>query len=173
MSAAELVFCFFVLKGFRGNVFFSAFFMVLDIFFLSAETWKIIAGYKTICTKFVMIYNVNFKAPTRSEHCNTTYCNIGPGFCKPRQDKWSQHFSGTYCNNVCACLTTLKIELVHMPRNNIVAQTRPNDFNIMHRPQIIHEKFDYLDGKVRMEGREASSDIISAVVRCKKWWMKK
>jgi len=38
MSAAELVFCFFVLKGFRGNVFFSAFFMVLEIFFLSAET---------------------------------------------------------------------------------------------------------------------------------------
>lgn len=38
MSAAVLVLRFFVLKGFRGNVFFSAFFMVLDIFLLSAET---------------------------------------------------------------------------------------------------------------------------------------
>ena len=96
-----------------------------------------------------------FKAPTRSEHCNTTYCNIGPGFCKPYQDKQSQHFSETYCNNVCARLTTLlrcnatcwvlKIELAHMLRHNIAAQTWLNDYNIMHRPQnfIIHEKFDY------------------------------
>ena len=36
----------------------------------------------------------------------------------------------------------LKIELVRMPRRNIVARTLPNDYNIMQHPQILHEKFD-------------------------------
>ena len=37
----------------------------------------------------------------------------------------------------------LKIELVGMLRRNIVARTRPNDYNIMQHPQMLHEKFDH------------------------------
>ena len=36
----------------------------------------------------------------------------------------------------------LKIELVSMPRRNIVARTWPNDYNIMQQLQMLHEKFD-------------------------------
>ena len=35
-----------------------------------------------------------------------------------------------------------KIELVRMPRRNIVARTWPNDHN-MQQPQMLHEKFDH------------------------------
>ena len=37
----------------------------------------------------------------------------------------------------------LKIELVGMPRSNIVARTWPNDYNIMQNPQMLHEKCDH------------------------------
>ena len=36
----------------------------------------------------------------------------------------------------------LKIELVRMPRRNIVARTWLNDYNIVQHPQMLHEKFD-------------------------------
>ena len=36
----------------------------------------------------------------------------------------------------------LEIELVSMPRRNIVARTWPNDYNIMQQLQMLHEKFD-------------------------------
>ena len=36
-----------------------------------------------------------------------------------------------------------QIELVRMPRRNIVARTWPNDHNIMQHPQMLREKFDH------------------------------
>ena len=63
--------------------------------------------------------------------------------------KRSQHFNATDRNivgrNMCvfghpvAMCCELKIELVRMPRCNIVAQTWPNDYNIMQHPQMLHE----------------------------------
>ena len=45
------------------------------------------------------------------------------------------HPVGTCC--------VLKIELMRMPKRNIVVRTFPNDYNIMQHPQILHEKFDH------------------------------
>jgi len=36
-----------------------------------------------------------------------------------------------------------QIELLPMPRRNIVARTWPNDYNIMQHPQMLGEKFDH------------------------------
>ena len=48
----------------------------------------------------------------------------------------------TLLQRVATCCE-LKIELVRMPRRNIVARTWPNDYNIMQHPQMLHEKFGY------------------------------
>ena len=48
----------------------------------------------------------------------------------------------TLLQRVATCCE-LKIELVRMPWHNIVAQTWPNDYNIMQYPQMLHEKFDH------------------------------
>ena len=48
----------------------------------------------------------------------------------------------TLLQRVATCCE-LKIELVRMPRRNIVEQTRPNNYNIMQHPQMLHEKFGY------------------------------
>ena len=37
----------------------------------------------------------------------------------------------------------LKVELVRIPKRNIVARTWPNDYSIMQHPQMLHEKFDH------------------------------
>ena len=43
---------------------------------------------------------------------------------------------------VAACCE-LKIELVRMPRRNIVARTWQKDYNIMQNPQMLRQKFDH------------------------------
>jgi len=69
-----------------------------------------------------------------------------------------QHFSTTYRNIVgrnmlrafghtdATCCDKLGIEneLVRMPGCNIVARTWPNDYNIMQHPQMLREKFNYI-----------------------------
>ena len=40
----------------------------------------------------------------------------------------------------CCDMLRVEIELVRMPRRNIVAQTWPNDYNIIQHPQMLHEK---------------------------------
>ena len=37
----------------------------------------------------------------------------------------------------------LPIELVRMPRRDIVLRTCPNDYNIMEHPQMLRQKFDH------------------------------
>ena len=64
-----------------------------------------------------------FKAPAkRSQHCNATDRNIVGATCCVRL--------ATLLQRVATCCE-LKIELVRMPRRNIVARTWPNDYNIM------------------------------------------
>ena len=56
------------------------------------------------------------------------------------QHCWAQF--GHPLQRVATC-SELKIELVRMPRVNIVAGTWPNDYNSMQHPQLLHEKIDY------------------------------
>ena len=87
----------------------------------------------------------------------TTHLNIvGPLIiCKPRPNDRNistQHIAtlgatccvrlATMLRRVAACYE-LKIELVRMPRRNIVARTWPNDYNIMQHLQILCQKFDH------------------------------
>ena len=76
--------------------------------------------------------------------CNTTYCI--PSLSGQRitilLDTCCIHLA-TLLQYVATCTCwVLKTELVHMSRNNIVAQTWPNDYNIMQHPQLLQEKFD-------------------------------
>jgi len=79
-----------------------------------------------------------------------------PSIYKPRPDDRStatQHITvllGATCYVRLATLLrrvatfwVLQIELVHMPRRNIVARTWPNEYNVMQHPQMSHEKFDH------------------------------
>ena len=43
----------------------------------------------------------------------------------------------------CCDMLRVEIELVRMPRRNIVSRTWPNDYKIMQHPQMLHEKFDH------------------------------
>ena len=47
----------------------------------------------------------------------------------------------TLLRRVATCCE-LKIELVRLPGRNIIARTRPNDYNIMQHPKMLREKFD-------------------------------
>ena len=48
----------------------------------------------------------------------------------------------TLLRRVAKCCE-MKIELVRMPKRNIVGGTWPNEYNIMQHPQMLHEKFDH------------------------------
>ena len=76
---------------------------------------------------------------------------VGPAFASSGQKiatferNISQHCWAhlvTLLRRVATCCE-YKIELVRMPRRNIVARTWPNDQNIMQHPQMLHEKFDH------------------------------
>ena len=76
-----------------------------------------------------------------SQHC-------WPSICKLRAN--DRNIVGTtYCTRLATLLQRVatccefKIELVRMPRHNIVARTWLNDHNIMQHPQMLHEKFDH------------------------------
>ena len=62
------------------------------------------------------------------------------------QHCWAQHVArvclATLLRHVATCCE-LKIELMRMPRRNVVGRTWPNDCNIMQHPQLFHEKFDH------------------------------
>ena len=56
------------------------------------------------------------------------------------QHCWEEHFAHVW--PACCDMLWVEIELVRMPRRNIVAQAWPNNYNIMQHPQMLHEKFD-------------------------------
>ena len=85
----------------------------------------------------------------------TTYHNIvGQAFANSGQMIATfQHNISTLLGATCrthlatllwrvATCWVLKIELVRMPRCNVVAWTWPNDYNNMQQPQMLHKKFD-------------------------------
>ena len=96
----------------------------------------------------------------RPNYSNTSTQHIGTLLAQHLQTpaKRSQHLKATDRNiagrnmlhafghpqlrRVATCWK-LEIELVRMPRRNIVARTWPNDSNIMQHPQMLHEKFDH------------------------------
>ena len=68
--------------------------------------------------------------------------------------KRSQHFVATLLGETCyarlvtllgrvAICWVLQIELARIPWRNIFARTRPNEYDIMQHPQMLHEKFDH------------------------------
>ena len=71
-------------------------------------------------------------AKQRSQHLNATDRNIV-----------GRNMLHAFGQPVATCWNMLKIELVRMPKGNIVARTWPNDYNIMQHPQMLHEKFDH------------------------------
>ena len=88
----------------------------------------------------------------------TTYHNIvGQAFANSGQmiatfqHNISTLLGATCCTHLATLLWrvatcwVLKIELVRMPRCNVVAWTWPNDYNNMQQPQMLHKKFDQFE----------------------------
>ena len=73
---------------------------------------------------------------------------VGPAFASPGQTI-ATLLGATCCVRLVTLLRRiatcceLKIELMRMPRRNIVARTWPNDCNTMQYPKMLHETFDY------------------------------
>ena len=107
------------------------------------------------------VSNLNYKpslfnkaAAKRWQHLNATHpIIVGPAFASSgqtittferniSQHCWAQHVARVwppYCN-----MCEVEIELVRMPKRNIVAGSWPNVYNTMQHPQMLkNEKFDH------------------------------
>ena len=77
------------------------------------------------------------------------HCKLRPN----DRNIWTQQIATLLGETCCTRLATklqrvaicceLKIELVRMPRRNIVVRTWTNNYNTMQHPQMLHEKFDH------------------------------
>ena len=72
-----------------------------------------------------------------SQHCWLSICKLRPN----DRNIVGGNMLHAFGHPVAMCCES-KIELVSMPRRNIVGRTWPNDYNIMQHPQMLHEKFD-------------------------------
>ena len=109
---------------------------------LGIDLHKINEGYTQYTTKKGVDLNPG-------QTIATPQCNVSQpswlSICKLRPNDRNivgRNMLHAFGHPVATCCE-LKIELVRMPRRNIVGRTWPNYYNIMQHPQMLHEKFDH------------------------------